>query len=96
MDNRDVQVLLDRTTLGEFVNTASAYRRGKKTEVVVMDKNATLGDAMKVAEPNVHVHCVSLFPLTEKESTDSAQCTLNEPANSCLENEMFYLHQMLQ
>eukprot|EP00884_Botryococcus_braunii_P000297 jgi/Botrbrau1/10268/Bobra.0140s0021.1 len=48
MDNRDVQVLLDRTTLGEFVNTASAYRRGKKANVIVLEKNATLGDAMKV------------------------------------------------
>lgn len=48
MDNRDVQVLLDRTTLGEFVNSASAYRRGKKANVVVLDRNATLGDAMKV------------------------------------------------
>lgn len=58
MENQDVRALLDRTTLKDFIHSASAFRRGKKSGVVVLDRHATLGEAMKVrtaCHSNLHM-----------------------------------------
>lgn len=59
MENQDVRALLDRTTLKDFINSTSAYRRGKKSGVIVLDRTATLGEAIKVRKgciSNLYMH----------------------------------------
>jgi hypothetical protein len=48
IDNRDVQVFLDHTKLGDFVSQSARTARGKNGKIVVLERGSTLGEAMKV------------------------------------------------
>jgi hypothetical protein len=48
IDNRDVQVFLDHTKLGDFVAQSARSARGKNGKIVVLERGSTLGEAMKV------------------------------------------------